>query len=168
VSTGIWLAVGLLIGLLAGWAWTTWRLDQRLTDALDTLRSEETRRRQDLVEELASSEKRVETLATTNNELRGNVEQLKLEAKDREREVERAEARIFDRESTIDSLRSKLYASRNRATDLEAEVETKKTELEVLRERFKAVSTAAMPEAADDPLSSIVVDLGETLSVEQE
>lgn len=168
VSTGIWLAVGVLIGFVAGWAWTTWRLDQRLADALETLRSEERRQRHDLVEELAGSKKRAEALAITTQELQADVEQLVVEGKDREKEIERAEARIFDRESTIDSLRSKLYASRSRATDLEDEVETKKTELKILRERFKAVSPPAITETQDDPLSAIVVDLGETLSVERD
>ena len=161
VSTGIWLAVGLLIGLAAGWAWTTWRLDQRLTDALDTLRDEEASRRRDLVEDLDESERQVTMLSANAEELNQRVEDLGATTREQERELERAEARIFDRESTIDSLRSKLYASRNRATDLE-------NDLEILRERFKAASAGAAAGAEADPLSSIVVDLGDTLSIEKD
>lgn len=168
VSTGIWLAVGALIGLVAGWAWTTWRLDQRLTDALDTLRDEEARRRRDLVAELEESEKHTAALSATADELRAKIEQLGAEAREQEKEIERAEARIFDRESTIDSLRSKLYASRNRATDLEDALETKTNEMEILLERFKAASAGAAAEREHDPLSSIVVDLGETLSIDKD
>lgn len=168
VSTGIWLAVGILIGLAAGWAWTTWRLDQRLTDALETLRDEEERRRRDLARELEESKERATSLLTATDELSQRVEQLGDTAREQEKELERAEARVFDRESTIDSLRSKLYASRNRATDLENELETKSTEMEILLERFKAASAAAAPEPQEDPLSSIVVDLGETLSIDRD
>ncbi len=161
VSTGIWLAVGVMIGFGAGWAWTTWRLDQRLTDALDTLRDEEASRRRDLVEDLDESERQVTMLSATAEELSQQVEDLGATTREQERELERAEARIFDRESTIDSLRSKLYASRNRATDLE-------NDLEILRERFKAASAGAAAGAESDPLSSIVVDLGDTLSIEKD
>lgn len=168
VSTGIWLAVGILIGLAAGWAWTSWRLDQRLTDALDTLRDEEVRRRRDLIKELEESSERATSLVAATDELSQQVEQLGVTTREQEKELERAEARVFDRESTIDSLRSKLYASRNRATDLENELETKTSELEIMRERFKAASAGSVPEPQEDPLSSIVVDLGDTLSIERE
>ena len=168
VSTGVWLAVGILIGLAAGWAWTTWRLDQRLTDALDTLRDEEASRRRDLVEDLEESQRQTTMLSAAADELGRQVERLDVTAREQEKELERAEARIFDRESTIDSLRSKLYASRNRATDLEDELETRTSELEILRERFKAASAGAAAEPEHDPLSSIVVDLGETLTYDKD
>jgi chromosome segregation ATPase len=158
----------MLIGLVAGWAWTTWRLDQRLTDALDTLRDEEARRRRELVEELEESGRQAAMLSAAAQELSQQVEEFGATARDQEKELERAEARIFDRESTIDSLRSKLYASRNRATDLENELETKTSELEILRERFKAASAGAVAETESDPLSSIVVDLGDTLSIDKD
>lgn len=168
VGTGIWLAVGVLLGLAAGWAWTTWRLDQRLTDALETLREEGERRRRDLVEELEESGRQANILSTAAEELSQQVKELGDVTREQERELERAEARIFDRESTIDSLRSKLYASRNRATDLENELDTTTSELEILRERFKAASAGAVAETDHDPLSSIVVDLGDTLRVDRD
>ncbi len=168
VSTGVWLAVGTLIGLVAGWAWTTWRLDQRLTDALETLRDEEESRRRDLVEELEESGRRATMLSAATEELSRQVKELGDATREQEIELERAEARVFDRESTIDSLRSKLYASRNRATDLENELETKTSELEILRERFKAASAGTVTEAEHDPLSSIIVDLGDTLRVDRD
>ena len=107
-------------------------------------------------------------LSAATEELSRQVKELGDATREQEIELERAEARVFDRESTIDSLRSKLYASRNRATDLENELETKTSELEILRERFKAASAGTVTEAEHDPLSSIIVDLGDTLRVDRD
>ena len=173
VNGAAWLVTGLVIGALLGWAWTTWRLDRRLTDALETLRTEEQQRRHELARELAASKDLLAELQVGELELQeqldvtaGRVAELLDETKEQKKELERAEARIFDRESTIDSLRSKLYAARNTATNLEDVLETRTSELEILRARLNALSAATTSEA--DPLSSIVVDLGDTLSIERD
>ncbi|MDJ0925705.1 MAG: hypothetical protein QNJ77_14210 [Acidimicrobiia bacterium] len=172
-----WLVIGLVIGGVAGWVWTTWRLDRRLSEALDSLRAEQQQRQRELAVDLTTTRGQLAELQANELELReelshsaNRVAELLNETKEQTKELDRAEARVFDRESTIDSLRSKLYASRNTATDLENELETKTSELEILRERFNALRSARVGEdTADvDPLSSIVVDLGDTLSVERD
>ena len=96
------------------------------------------------------------------------LEELAAEIREQGREMDRAEARIFDRESTIDSLRAKLFAARNTARNLESELEATKNELSRLKQHFNESHTDEPLETKEaDALSSIIVDLGDTLSVDR-
>lgn len=176
LDNSVWLAIGLIFGLGAGWAITSRRIGKRTDDAIETLQESERQRRVDLATALEESERQTAALRTDDTELRkqieistARIEQLAGEAREQTRELDRAEARIFDRESTIDSLRAKLFASRNTARSIESELEANKNELELLKKHFNELH-AAMPDKASDSdaLSAIVVDLGDTLSVDRE
>ena len=172
----VWLFAGLAAGFLAGWALASTRIGKQKAQAIDALEKSERQRRADLAADLEASERRSTTLRTEAAELRNRlessaakVEELAAEARDQGREMDRAEARIFDRESTIDSLRAKLFAARNTARNLESELEATKNEMNLLKEHFNESHTDQPLEIAeDDALSSIVVDLGDTLSVERD
>lgn len=176
MDNAVLLVIALIVGLVAGWAMTSRRVGKQSKDAINTLREDERQRRAELATALEHSEHQNAALRADEVELRRQLErsttrsdQLTVEVREQSRELDRAEARIFDRESTIDSLRAKLFASRNTTRNLEKQLEATKGELELLKQHFNELH-AELPDEADasDALSSIVVDLGDTLSVERE
>ena len=176
VNNSVWIALRLAIGLGAGWLLAGRQLGRQKDDAIESDRNEEQRRRRELSATIEKAERQNAALQADDKELRRQLElsvaradQMAIDARERARDQDRAEARIFDRESTIDSLRAKLFAARNTSRNLEKELEGTRAEFELLKKHFNALH-AAKPDEVDesDALSSIVVDLGDTLSVERD
>lgn len=169
------LGVGLIIGLAVGWLMASRRVRKEADEAIEAIRAKEQQYRAEVAMELSHAERQIVALRADDSELRrqlekaiARVEQQATEGRELTREMDRAEARIFDRESTIDSLRAKLFASRNTTRNLEKELDIAKDDLNLMREQYNELRAASQPVAENDPLSSIVVDLGETLSVERD
>ena len=139
VNNSVWIAIGLAIGLGAGWLLAGRQLGRQKDDAIESVRNEEQRRRRELSATIEKAERQNAALQADDKELRRQLElsvaradQMAIDARERAREQERAEARIFDRESTIDSLRAKLFAARNTSRNLEKELEGPRAEFELL------------------------------------
>jgi len=176
VNNLVWIAIGLAIGLGAGWLLAGRQLGRQKDEAIKSVRDEEQRRRRELSVAIEKVERQNAALQSDDRELRRQLElsvarsdQMATDVREQAKEQERAEARIFDRESTIDSLRAKLFAARNTSRNLEKELEGTRAEFELLKKHFNALH-AAEPDEVDesDALSSIVVDLGDTLSVDRD
>ena len=176
LDNSVFIFVGLAIGLAAGWSLAARRLGRQKRQAVAAAEQQEREARQELAKARAESDQRIAALRADETQLRrqlersaARIEQLADDAREQAREQDRAEARIFDRESTIDSLRAKLFASRNTARGLEGELEIARNELELLKQHFNESHAAEPIEITqDDVLSSIVVDLGETLSIDKD
>lgn len=176
LSSSAWLGIGLVVGLAVGWIMASRRVRKEADDAIEAIRTKQQQYRAEVSLELSHAERQITALRADDSELRlqmekaaARVERLAAEGRELTREMDRAEARIFDRESTIDSLRAKLFASRNTTRSLERELDVARNDLDLLKthlDKVQAAEDETVPEA--DPLSSIVVDLGETLSIERD